>query len=234
MPTQIGAPWKTSSGTRSSDLTLHNLGDIIQVVEKSSTPPLLPILRSQQQAELLAMLLGDPDLELSISDLAARTGVPYASVHREVERGEATGLLTSRRVGRTRLLRANPDSPYFDGLSDVLTKAFGVPHVLAGALRGLDGIDRAYVYGSWAARFRGEAGARPVGDIDVLVLGEPDRDALFERLGDVERRLGRAVQVTIRDERWLERGSGTFHDTVTSRPMVEIPIRSSVDASAER
>jgi DNA-binding transcriptional ArsR family regulator len=181
-------------------------------------------LRSQQQGELLALLLGDPALELSVSELAERTGVPQPSVHREVQRAEAAGLLTSRRVGRTRLVRANTESPYYDGLADVLTKAFGVPQVLAGALGGVDGIDRAFVYGSWAARFSGEEGARPVGDIDVLVLGDPNRDLLFEVLAGVERRLGREVQLTIRDERWLERGEGTFHDTVTSRPLVEIPI----------
>lgn len=192
-------------------------------MEKSPAPRLLPILRSQQQAELLALLLGDPDLELSLSELAERTGVPYASVHREVERAEAAGLVQSRRVGRTRLVRADTTSPYHHGLADVLTKAFGVPHVLAEALSDVHGIGDVYVYGSWAARHHGEPGTRPVGDIDVLVLGAPDRDELFAAVAKAEARLGRPVQVTIRDAGWLETGSGSFHDTVVSRPMVEVP-----------
>ena len=65
------------------------------------------------------------------------------------------------------------------GLSDVLVKAFGVPWVLGRALADVDGIDAAYIYGSWAARHEGVAGDRPVGDIDVLILGAPDRDRLF-------------------------------------------------------
>jgi DNA-binding transcriptional ArsR family regulator len=205
---------------------IRNMDNIIHVVDKSPPPPLLPILRSQQQAEILALLLGDPDLEVSVSDLAERTGVAYASVHREIERAEATGLITSRRVGRTRLVRANTSSPYYDGLADVLTKAFGVPHLLAKALAGIEGMHRLFVYGSWAARFRGEQGLRPVGDIDVLVLGEPDRDAIYQAVDPLETRLGRPVQITIRDADWLEAGSGSFHDTVMSRPLVEIPIPS--------
>jgi predicted nucleotidyltransferase len=203
---------------------IRDLGDIIQIVDKSPPPPLLPILRSQQQAELLALLLGDPDLEVSVSELAKRTGIAYASVHREVERAEATGLLNSRRVGRTRLVRANPASPYYGGLSDVLTKAFGVPQVLGVALAEVDGIDEAFIFGSWAARFQGEPGPRPVGDIDVLVLGDPDRDALFESVSPLEARLGRRVEITIRNDRWLHTGEGSFHDTVVSRPLVAIPI----------
>ena len=35
---------------------------IFQFVERTATPPLLPILRSRQQGELLALLLGDPAL----------------------------------------------------------------------------------------------------------------------------------------------------------------------------
>ncbi len=151
-------------------------------------------------------------------------GTPYASVHREIERAEAAGLVTSRKVGNTRLVRANTASPYFEGLAQVLTRAFGVPVVLAEALRSVDGITSAYVYGSWAARFLGSEGKRPVEDIDVLVLGEPDRDRLYAEIERVEARLGRPVQVTIRDAGWLATGRGSFHDTVVSRPMVSIPL----------
>lgn len=174
---------------------------------------------------MLALLLGDPQLEVSLSDLAERVGTPYPSVHREIDRAEAAGLVTSRKVGNTRLVRANTASPYFEGLSQVLTRAFGIPAVLASALRPLEGISEAFIYGSWAARYLGAEGQRAVEDIDVLVLGEPDRDQLYAAIESVGPRLGRPVQVTVRDADWLASGEGTFHDTVLSRPMVAIPIK---------
>jgi predicted nucleotidyltransferase len=94
--------------------------------------------------------------------------------------------------------------------------------VLADALRGVEGLDEAYVYGSWAARHSGEPGRWPVGDIDVLVLGEPDRDRLFEAVSAAEQRLGRPVQATVREPGWLDAGSGSFHETVTSWPMLRL------------
>lgn len=193
-------------------------------MDRAATPPLLPIFRSRQQVELLAFLLADPDLEVSLTDLAARLGTPYPSVHREIERAQAAGLVSSRKVGNTRLVRANTASPYFTGLAEVLTRAFGVPSVLAEVLRSVDGITSAFVYGSWAARFVGSEGQRPVEDIDLLVLGEPDRDRLYAAIEGVEARLGRPVQVTIRDPDWLTTGDGSFHDSVASRPMVPIPL----------
>ena len=193
-------------------------------MDKSSAPSLLPIFRSQQQAELLALILGDPSVEHTLTDLAAQTGTPYASVHREIERAESAGLTTSRLVGRTRLVRANDVSPYFVGLADVLVKAFGAPWVLANALAGIAGIDHAFIYGSWAARASGEAGKRPVGDIDVLILGKPDRDTLYAAASNAEKRLGRSIQVTIRATDWLTTGSGPFYDTVVGRPMIALPL----------
>jgi predicted nucleotidyltransferase len=205
------------------------LRNILQVVDKTASPPLLPIFRSRQQAELLALLLDDPDLEIGLTELAAVLDIPYPSVHREVNRAESAGLLITRRVGRTRLVRANSASPYFDGLRQVLTRAFGPPAVLAEALAGVDAVEAAYLFGSWAARYEGMEGERPVGDIDLLVLGDPDRDELYARIEGASLRLGREVQVTIRAAGWLTNGEGAFHDTIVNRPLE--PVLASTESS---
>jgi DNA-binding transcriptional ArsR family regulator len=193
---------------------------------RSPAPSLLPILRSEQQGEILALLLGDPDRELSLTEISQLTGAPHPSAYREVQRAEQAGLVTTRKIGNTRLVRANTSSPYYTGLADVLTRAFGVPAVLADVLRPVNGIDEAYIYGSWAARHAGEPGRRPVGDIDVLVLGTPDRDQLYQALGLAERKLGRQVQAAVRDADWLNSGSGSFHESVTSRPLLKLALGS--------
>jgi DNA-binding transcriptional ArsR family regulator/predicted nucleotidyltransferase len=191
---------------------------------RGATPSLLPILRSRQQGEILTAVLSDPDVELSLASLAEQLQLPYPSVHREIERAEQAGLVLSRRLGNLRLVRANPDSPYYAGLADVLLKAFGPPVVIGADLDAVPGIDEAFIFGSWAARYHEHQGPRPVGDIDLLILGEPDRDALYEATARASARLGREVQTTIRKPGWLTTGSGTFHDTVTSRPIVAVPL----------
>ncbi|MCA1842719.1 MAG: winged helix-turn-helix domain-containing protein [Actinobacteria bacterium] len=188
------------------------------------TPSLLPILRSRQQGEILTAVLGDPELEHSLTSLAGRLRLPYPSVHREIERAEQAGLVTSRRLGNLRLVKANPQSPYYASLTDVLLKAFGPPVVIATELAGVVGITDAAIFGSWAARYHEQQGPRPVGDIDLLLLGNPDRDALYEAIARASDHLGREIQVTIRKPGWLATGTGTFHDTVTSRPLVTVPL----------
>lgn len=199
------------------------MGSIIQFVDtKTPSPPLLPILRSRQQADLLTYLLSDPDVEHSLSDLAKALDIPFSTVHREVGRAERAGIVESRKLGNIRLVRANAASPYFDGLADVLMRAFGPPQVVAEALAGVPGVDEVYLFGSWALGAAGIASPRPIGDVDVLVLGEPHRNVLYEAAATASTRLGRHVEVTVRKRGWLAHGEGSFHDTVSSRPLVQV------------
>jgi DNA-binding MarR family transcriptional regulator len=81
--------------------SIRKLESIPLIVDRQPAPALLPILRSQQQGEILAVLLGDPSLELSLTEIAAQTGTPHASVHREIERAEQAGLVVTRKLGNT-------------------------------------------------------------------------------------------------------------------------------------
>jgi predicted nucleotidyltransferase len=83
-------------------------------------------------------------------------------------------------------------------------------------------VREAYIFGSWAARWQGEPGTRPVGDIDVLVLGRPDREQLYAATHEVGLAVGREIQAQIRAPGWLKTGTGSFHDTVINRPLVKV------------
>jgi hypothetical protein len=63
---------------------------------------------------------------------------------------------------------------------------------------------------------------RPPADIDVLVVGMPDRDDLDEAAERAGRRLGREVNVTVRSPQWWDGGQDGFHVEVTARPLVPV------------
>ena len=209
------------------------MNDIVQFVNRLPLPSLLPILRSKQQGVLLAWILDQPNREVSETELARRLQIPRPTVHREVESALRAGILRSRRVGRTKLISANQDSVYFRPLRELMMRSFGVPLQLAEALKDISGIHAAYVFGSWAARFNGIEGQRPIGDVDLLALGEPDESMLYDAILGAGERLGYEVQVIVRSSDWIEHGTGSFHDTVVSRPMVQIDIGGSDESQIE-
>lgn len=187
------------------------------------SPSLLPLLRSRMQGELLARVLLHPDREYSITELSTDLGVTPTAVLREVDRLAGGGILVDRRVGRSRLVRARTDTPLYRPLSDLMAASFGPLPLLTEELARLDGVRRAYIYGSWAARYDGEPGPPPA-DVDVLVVGEPDADALFDLAEGASRRLGREVNVhRVSVQAWEKADTDDpFLASVRERPLVEL------------
>ncbi len=133
---------------------------------------------------------------MTIRDLSERIEAPYATVHREVGRLLQAGLLTEHRVGNARLIGPEEQSPFHRPLRELLEAAFGPVPLLQQAFAGLDGVDGVAIFGSWAHRALGPPGPSP-GDIDVLVVGQPEVREVYAACSEVGRSVGRPVNPTI-------------------------------------
>jgi predicted nucleotidyltransferase len=157
---------------------------------------------------LLGQLLLHPEREQTIAELEQATGIPQQTVSREVGRLLNAGLLAGRRVGRLHFVKPNEASPYFLELAGLLLKALGPRSVLGERLAGMDGVEEAYLFGSWARRYEGEPGPPP-GDIDVVLIGEPDIDAVYEACREASAILGQEVNpVVLMPAEWRSNRSG--------------------------
>jgi DNA-binding transcriptional ArsR family regulator len=195
---------------------------------KTSPSSLAPILRSDTQGRILAAIMANPETEYSLTDLAARVGTSQPTVLREIDRAEQAGIVRTRRIGKSRLVRAEPTHRLYQPLAQIVLTTYGPPAVIAKALATVPGVEKAYLFGSWAARYLGTPGRWP-NDIDVLVIGSPDRGRLYEAAGRAEQQLGVPVQMTVRSpSQWEDRrdvdSGDTFIVEVKSRPLVEIDV----------
>jgi len=186
---------------------------------RTGAPLLAPIFRSDGQARLLAVLLLGDD-ELSVTDLARRAHLAYPTAHREVARLLEAGILVERPVGRTRLIRANADSPLTGPLREILVVSAGPAALLTEELGRIAGVESAFLYGSFAARLLGVEGLTP-NDIDLMVIGAPDVDEVYEICTRVEAAVHRPVNPTILTAAELADQSG-FLDSVRSGPIVSL------------
>ena len=186
---------------------------------RTEAPLLAPIFRSDGQARLLSALLLATG-ELSIVELAARADVAYPTAHREIARLLDAGIVIERAVGRTRLIASNPDSPLVPPLREVVTIAAGPAVLLSQEFERIDGIESAFLYGSFAARMRGVEGASPH-DVDVMVVGMPDAGLVYEACSRVERAVHRPVNATILTPDEMSEASG-FLSAVRSGPVVPL------------
>ena len=194
---------------------------ILSAIVRTAPPALAPLFRSDGQARILTVLfLADPDAEFSITDLGEQAGIAYGSVHREVTRLLAVGLLAERRVGATRLVHADGRSPLVPPLRSLIQAATGPVPLLTAELSAIDGIEQAFLFGSYAARLLGVSGDPP-NDIDVMVIGSPEPAAVYAACRRVRDQVGRVVSPTIMTRQELGENTG-FLTHVKEHPTVPL------------
>lgn len=201
---------------------------------RTSSPALLPLLRSQTQAELLALLYLNPSRSYTLTEAARLIGATVKTVHVEADRLVGLGWLADTRQGRNRLLHAT-DSVLTGPLTALLEVTYGPRPILTDVLAGQPGVDEAYLYGSWAARHAGETGPLP-NDVDVLVIGDVDVDVLDALAERASGRLHRPVQMRrVRPAVWAQsKPTDPFLVNVRSRPLLRLdldPSSTAVDAA---
>jgi len=196
------------------------MGGIIRSVSEAP-PGLLPIFRSRHQLELLGYLFVHAGSAFSIAELERRTGIPQQTISREVDRLAKAGLISVRTAGRMKLVEAAAGSPYFPELRALLLKVAGPAVVLRDLLDRVAGVQEAYVFGSWALRYEGELGPPPA-DVDVLVVGDADPDAVEAACVEAGRRLGLEVNPVVLSQGEWRRSRSGFISQLRQDPIVRL------------
>ncbi len=186
-----------------------------------SPPAILPIFRSRHQLELLTYLFVRAGHASSIADLEGETGIPQQTLSREVDRLATAGILATRRVGRTKLVEADQNGAYFHELRSLLLKTGGPARILASELAGVEGIDAAYIFGSWARRYEGEIGAPPR-DLDVVVVGDANPNEVDAACSAAQRQLGMEVNPVVVSLMDWRSGRSGFVRQIRRGPLVSI------------
>ncbi len=194
---------------------------------------LLPILRSQTQGDLLALLFLNPKQEFTLTQAAQRIGVSLPGLHHEAVRLLEARIIKERRIGRNRMISAEIENRIATPLTDLLALTFGPLPVLERELAGIAGISSAYIFGSWAARYQGISGELPE-DIDLLIIGTASLDELEAATQRGEKILLRDVNIARYPVKAWEESNDKkiptvkkvpFLLTLRSKPLVELMIQ---------
>jgi predicted nucleotidyltransferase/predicted transcriptional regulator with HTH domain len=149
-------------------------------------------LRSKPRQRLLAYYFTNPTVRLHLRDIAQRLNIDPSNLSKEFTRLEREGLFRSEVNGRQKYFQLNREYPLFDEVRKIVTKTIGAAPLIAQSLKRIEGIDEAYLYGSFAHNQRDAAS-----DIDVLVIGDPREEALAQAVSRLERQLGREINYTV-------------------------------------
>ena len=154
---------------------------------------LLDLLFGTYRQRALTQLLLHPGSSYHVRELARLTGTTPGTLHKELARLAASGLLLRELQGNQVRYRANLDHPVFPELAGLFRKTSGAVSVLAEALQSLAPPPQlALVFGSLA---RGEENANS--DVDLLIIGDATFGDTIKALYPAQEQLQREINPLI-------------------------------------
>ncbi len=149
-------------------------------------------IRSKARQQVLAYYFTNPTARHHLRDLAEMLKIDPSNLSKDFGRLEREGLFRSEVSGRQKYFQLNRQYPLFHEVRTIVAKTIGAAPLISQCLKKIEGIDEAYLYGSFA---RNQQDA--VSDIDVLLIGTPHEEVLSQAVRRLERQLGREIDYTV-------------------------------------
>jgi len=175
---------------------------------------------SEIRRNIVRLLFSEPIERMHLRAIARSMGTSAGTAARELKRLEAAGLIERQREGNQVYFSIAHKSEILASFSDIVRKTIGASPTVRRHLAGLAGVERAVIFGSYA-----QGTDKPDSDIDLLVIGNPDRDELTDRLERAGHEVGRPVNEVVMSPQELTdrraRGDG-FVASIDTGPVIEV------------
>lgn len=148
--------------------------------------------KSRLRKALLGYFCTNIDARLYLRQAACLLGEDPGNLSRELAHLESMGIFNSNVSGKQRYYSLNKQYSLFNELKSVVFKTIGVEAALKEIAVSILGLDRAFIYGSFA---RDEE--KSSSDIDILLVGNFSEDELIKKLTSLENKLQREINYTI-------------------------------------
>jgi predicted nucleotidyltransferase len=153
---------------------------------------LAELFGSEARVRVLALFLTHPDRDFYGREVGRLTGLLPRAVQRELDRLSGIGILEREKRGNRVYLRVNRANPIVPDLRAMVLKTVAVGDRIREALTGREDIRVAFIFGSTAAN-----ADTAESDIDLFILGEAPLSAVSPTLSELERSLGREINVSL-------------------------------------
>jgi len=148
-------------------------------------------LRSKVAIKLLDYYFLNPDAQHYINELARILELDPKNTETKLKEFEKSGIFKSEFRGKERYFFLSKNSPILGHYRQIFLKTYGIEKRLKDALRGIEGLKEAYIFGSYASNKMDSSS-----DIDILAIGSHSVLELQRVIAKLQKDAGREFNVT--------------------------------------
>lgn len=168
---------------------------------------LTQLFTSRTRIKLLLKLFLNPEVSCYLREMAKEFGTSPNAIKEELDSLSKAGYLEKRQQGRSIYYKADISHPFFPEINSIVRKYIGIDRILEQIMSKLGQLDAVYILDDYA---RG----KDTGLIDVLLVGDVNKQMIEAMSRSVEAKIKRKLRVMVMDNNEFV----GFRDILLSRP----------------
>lgn len=166
------------------------------------------LITSKTRIKILMRLFMNPSRQAYLRELADEFKASPSHIKDELDQLKTANLLTSEKKGRQILFSANKNHPVFSELQSMVQKALGMDKIIDSMIRRLGNLQKALLIDDYAE-------GKDSGIIDLVLIGEIDKENLVDLTTKTERYIDRKIRTLVLTEKEFE----AFEEKLSGRPI---------------
>jgi predicted nucleotidyltransferase len=178
----------------------------------------MEMTKSRLRQKVLLYFYTNTDANVYLRELASILKEDPGNLSKELRKLEKEGIFNPVTRGNQKYITLNQAYPLYKELKSIIFKTIGIEGSLRGIVSHTSGVASAFIYGSFA-----EHNENSASDIDLLIIGNPDENALMEEIDKLEPLIGREINYTIYSEAEFKRKQkqqDSFIRNINERPKI--------------
>lgn len=147
-------------------------------------------LKSKITIKILNYYFLNPKKSHYINELAKLLEADPGNLFRKLKELEKEGILKTEMRGNQRYFSLNHKSTILSDYQKIFEARYGLPEILKNKLKSVEDLEEAYLFGSFV---KGDFSEES--DIDLLLVGKQKFTAISKIIADLEKKLGREINV---------------------------------------
>ena len=148
------------------------------------------LITSKMRVRILMRLFLNPERNAFLRELTDEFEASPSHIKDELDQLFKVGLLTSKKKGRQVLFSANQKHPVFGELHSMVKKALGMDKILESIILRLGNLEKAMLIDDYAE-------GKDTGIIDLVLIGDIDRENLQDLTHKTEKYIDRKIRTLI-------------------------------------
>ncbi len=177
-------------------------------------------LRSKLTRKLLNYFFINPQESIYVNEISRKLHVDKRNLVKKLRELEEEGILQSQSQGNLKLYSIDKRYPLYKEYEKIVLKTVGLEYRLKNAIREVEGVKDAYIYGSYA---NNEMDTHS--DIDLLVVGNHSVLSLQRKINNIQKEIDREINVVNMDKKELKKritGKDPFIRTLFKQKHIKI------------